>query len=512
MVSLAAIVALVAWATIPTGARDGAKSTSLRASTGSRASGGEGAAASLGATSAGEGAAATSAGPASASLPGATGGGPAAGASGAAGANGAAAAGGSAAGAGGPGCLKAPAGTPGVTDTTITIAFGYLNLAGPIGNGAVGVATPDEFRRMATAVAADINARGGVQCRTIQLKFYEGNPLNQDQTHAVCLQAAADRPFLFADAGAFAYPQGVYNCLPQQKVPILTPQLILPSEIARFSPYLATYSSDASTAMRDAAFGLKQRAFFDPAKGFKKLGLLYDQCGPEVNRLLDTYLAKAGVTASQISKFQFACPSSGFASPSDMAQAVNQFRLAGVTHVIPLTGGGSFSTSFTNAAEGQRFRPKYALTDYQGIILTTASAMKPNADNFDGGTAVTIGSYGMDTTPGFPLDAGTRRCQAILVRAGFTPDYTFGKIGGGVCSALWSAEAAIKGARALTREALFPGLFNAGLVQLAYPNTDATFRAPAKFFGGDTWAQLVWLKSCGCWHNLDPKRLPSFAP
>jgi hypothetical protein len=195
-----------------------------------------------------------------------------------------------------------------------------------------------------------------------------------------------------------------------------------------------------------------------------------------------------------------------------MSQAVAQFKLAGVTHVIPLTGGGSFSTSFTNVAQGQAFHPIYAVTDYQGIIITTESAMKPNPANFDGGLAITTGTYGMNTTPGFPVDAGTRRCQAILTKAGFSADAVFGMTGGNVCSVLWVAEAAMRHARSLSPDALLPGLFEAGTVQLAYSNPDTTYRAPSKYYAGDTWAELRWLRSCSCWHNLDANRIASFAP
>jgi len=497
--TLAIVVAVAAWILIPTGGDDATNVTGVDAA--------EGATVAPGDATSGVGAPAVTTPTATGDA--ATGGGAAAST------NPTAAAGrgtGSVATAsGGTACLQAPSGTPGVTDKEIVFGYGYANLAGPIGNSAVGLGSPDEYKRLAQAVVDDINARGGVQCRKVVLKVYEGNPVNQDQTRATCLQVGQDRPFLFADSGAFAYPLGAYGCLPQQKIPVVTPAMILGSEVSKFSPYLTSVASDSPTEMRDVALGGAQQGFFDPAKGFKKLGLLYEDCTPEVNRDLDAGLARAGVPSGQTSKYVFSCPSSGFAPPNEMSQAVTQFKLAGVTHVIPLTGGGSFKP-FTEIANSQGFKPRYLITNYNGLIITSATSLQPNPDNFDGSLAISTGSYGMDTTPGVQPDPGTRRCQAVIAKAGLPPDFVWGKQGGQVCSVLWTAEVAIKHARTLTREAALPGLFNAGSVQLAFPNPDTTFKAPAKFFGGDTWSTVQWHKDCSCWRILEPNRKPSFAP
>lgn len=413
-------------------------------------------------------------------------------------------------GTGGNRCLAAPAGTPGVTDKTILVAVGILNLAGPIGNGTVGVASPDELRAMGQAIADDINARGGVQCRRLVLKFYEGNPINPDQQRANCLRMVQDRPLLVVDAGAFVYPQGAYACIPQQRVPLINSSMLLRSEITRFAPYIASVGVDAATEMRDVAFGLKELGFFDPAKGFRKLGLLLEDCSPELLNYFQSYLARAGIAGSQISKYVFPCPPGGFAPPNQMAQAVTQHRLDGVTHVIPLTGSGSFKT-YTEIAEQQGFRPRYALNDYNGIIITSASSLQNNPNNFDRSIAITAGRFGQDTTPGIQQDPGTRRCQGIITKGGVTADYVFNKGGGVLCSLLWATEAALGHATSLGREGVIPGLLRAGTVQMAYPWPDTTYRPPDKVYGGDTWWHIQFHRECTCWRVLDPNRRPSFA-
>jgi hypothetical protein len=409
-----------------------------------------------------------------------------------------------------PACAQAPAGTPGVSDKTITIAAIVLNLAGPIGNTSQGLATPDEFRRMGDTVAADINARGGVQCRKIEMKYYDANPLNQDQQRSVCLQVVQDKPFMAVDFAGFAFPPTAAGCLPQQKVPFIGVNLLLDSDVQRFKPYLATITGNHSIAIRDGVLGLKERGFFDPAKGFKKLGVMAENCAPEVIKAFDDAVQEAGVPSSQVSKFNFSCPTGGFAPPNEMGQAVNQHRLDGVTHMIPLTGSGSFST-YTNIAQSQRFRPFYGIMEYGNIPTSQGGSQKANAENFnDNNIIITVTRRGSES-PGQQLDEGTKRCQGILAKAGLPPSHVFQAGGGFVCSELWMAAAGIARAQSLTREQALPGLFNAGPVQLAYPAVDTTFRGPAKFFGGDSWWPIQYQGGCGCFRPLDPNRRPSFA-
>lgn len=498
-VAVVAFMGLVAWVVVPTGS--GASSsvrTSGRGPAGATASGGPNAPG----TAAGTASGAASAGPGSAV---AAGGNQAAGAD-----AGGAAAGGTGTNAAGGTCLPTPDGAIGVTDTTISIGVGYANLAGAIGNSAVGLGSPEDYHRMAQVVVDDINATGGVQCRQLAFKMYEGNPINQDQTQATCLQVGQDAPLAFADAGAFVYPLGQYGCLAQQSIPLVTVAQAVTSDLSRFYPYLASTSADTATEMLTNVLAAQKTGFFDAANGFQKLGLLEDDCTPEVNEQYESALAKAGIT--QLSTYKFSCPSGGFASPAEMAQAVIQFQNRDhATHVVPLTGGGSF-LSFSQAAQRQGYKPKYLVTNYNGFLVTATTATGPDPDNFDGATAISLGTYGMDTTPNYPVDGGTARCQGILARAGFPPSEVFAPQGGSVCSSIWTLVTAINHAASLTREDILPGLFSAGPVQLAYSYPDATYAAPSKLYGGDTWSVLNYSKDCKCWHVVSDQRQPSFLP
>src|SRR5207244_2065663 len=99
------------------------------------------------------------------------------------------------------------------------------------------------------------------------------------------------------------------------------------------------------------AHGLAAQGFFDPAKGFKELGMLYRDCPPELPKEMIDNLHAVGVTDSQIVTYNFGCPSP-FASPADIQQAILKFKSAGVTHVTLVNDVTDFD-AFTRTAQQQ---------------------------------------------------------------------------------------------------------------------------------------------------------------
>jgi hypothetical protein len=400
----------------------------------------------------------------------------------------------------------------GITDKTILVDVSPVDLGGDSANHAAGAPSASEQQRFVQSLIDDVNARGGLACRKVTAKFHSANPLSPASTHAACLDLLADAPAAVIDFGGLSYANS-YDCVPQQKVPLITPLSILPSEVKSFAPYLASPVGDLVTAARDAVYGLKEQGFFDPGKGFKKLGLLEDQCMPEVTGVFEQTLSKIGITNAQISRYSFQCPISAVPSAADIAAAVTQHRGDGATHVVSLTGAAGFGP-YTQAAERQGYRPKYAVTDYQSGYgyWEGPGQPQPNPDAFDGSLGISVYSYGVQHTTNVPMDAGTRRCQTAVVKAGFPPEWVFVNGGGGViCSAMWTLFAALGHARSLTPESILPGLFDAGPVELAYPIPNTTFRPPLKLVGGDVWQAGQWHKDCTCWHVLVRNR-PSIAP
>ena len=145
---------------------------------------------------------------------------------------------------------------------------------------------------------------------------------------------------------------------------------------------------------------------------------------------------------------------------------------------MPLTGSGSFN-NYTETAERQGYRPRYGITDYNAIVVTAASNLKPNSENFEGALAITTSTYGaeLDRRPR-ALDPGTERA-----RDSCRPP---------VCGPRWCTPVAVAhlhhdldgrgrpavDATSLAPDAILPGLFNAGTVQMSFPPPDVTFQAP----------------------------------
>src|SRR5439155_10531758 len=128
------------------------------------------------------------------------------------------------------------------------------------------------------------------------------------------------------------------------------------------------------------------RGFFDPATGFKKLGVMYFNCVPEVITKVMDWLHQAGLPDGNVVTYNAGCPSPPLANPSDLTQAILKFKTSGVTHVTFVYFMGSIG-NFTTVAQQQDFHPKYGIAD-DGYIGVSGGTGKPDADNFDGTLAI----------------------------------------------------------------------------------------------------------------------------
>lgn len=409
--------------------------------------------------------------------------------------------------AGAPAACARGAQAPGVTDTTITVASVLLNLGGAIGNGAVGIASPEQQQQMSDAVVKDLNAKGGAACRKIVVKYFTANPLDQSSARQACLQIVEAKVYAVVDGSGFAYPAGAADCVAQNKIPIVNAPGPVPSEYRQLFPYyMSVLSYDPTQSFRNTVFGMKRLGYFDKARGFKKLGLFMDDCSPEVNKALLKDLARIGIVKDAISIYKFSCPSGGFASPSEASAAVVKHRQDGVTHVIPVTGGGSFK-SYSSFAQQQGYKPTYTNSDYNGFPITVTGSTGPDRDNYDGTVAVTALKIGQESS-GFS-DAPTRDCEALLKRQGLPTNWTTnGYMAGSYCGMYSVFAAGATKAPRLTRVDLHLGVGALGKVPLAYPNSDAVY-SPADLIGGDEYWAIQYGKACNCWKVLDRTRRPN---
>jgi hypothetical protein len=411
------------------------------------------------------------------------------------------------------GCRNLTKTDTGVTATQINVADVLLVLGGAIGNSAVGAASPQVQEQMAQAVVDDINAHGGVDCRKLVVTYYQNNPIDSTSAHNICLQI--QQAGIFAVLGGFFYPAGANDCLAQARIPVVastTPPT--PSEAKQYYPYLMSVESDPTQEYRNSIFGLEARGWFTAAQGFQKLAVLEDDCSPEIDQAVMNYLAQAGVPSSQIVKNEFACPSGGFASPSDMGNFATQDSLAHVTNVVEVTGGGSFK-EYSSAAQSQGYKPKYLVSDYDGFMVTAVSSTGPDPHNFDGTIATTDTRFGETNTPGLS-DPATQACIALFARHGMPASYVTGNyLGGGTCVLFELLAAAAAHDPGLTRAGLATGLGQLGRFNMPYPLQDSIYQAPGritpvKITGGDFWWTVEFYSSCTCWKVIDPTEHPSY--
>ncbi|MHB8465880.1 MAG: type 1 periplasmic-binding domain-containing protein [Acidimicrobiales bacterium] len=517
------VAGLVGWALVPTtgpgggtvaaGPGGGVSGLSPGVTSGLSAGGG-GAAGGAGAAGAGGAAAGggSSGGAGGVSAGGGGGGGGSSGGAGGASAGGGSGGGGSS----GGGTASTPCGKlastdTGVTPTQIKVAAILLNLAGAIGNSAVAQPSPQVQQQMAQAVVDEINAHGGVACRKLVVAFYEANPIDPASTHNVCLQI--QQAGVFAVIGGFAFPQGANDCLAQQKIPVLGNIAPTPDEAKQYYPYLMSVSPDPVQDFKNAILGLRDRGWFTAGQGFKKLSILEDDCSPEINHAVFSFLLQAGITSGQITKNEFSCPSSGFASPSEMSNFATQDNLNHVTNVVFVTGGGS-SKEYSDAAKGQNYKPRYLVADYQGFLVTATGSTGPDPANFDGTIATTTSRFGESNTPGL-TDPATQACIALFARHGLPASYITGSyLGGGNCN-LYELFAAAARDPAVTRASLAAGLGQVGRFNEAYPASDSIYKAPGpttpvKVTGGDFWWTIQFSASCTCWKVIDPTVHPGY--
>jgi hypothetical protein len=410
------------------------------------------------------------------------------------------------------GCTSPPGSDQGVSDTQIKVAVILINLVGQAGNSAFGLPPPDTQRKWFQDVIDATNASGGVACRKIAPLFYQGNPADASNLQQLCLQITQAKPFMVIDLGAYTVNPDIATCYPKAGLPFRTTTPLPASQVEQYYPYMFS-TTIAEMRYRNAVFGLKQRGFF--SNGFKKLGVVYRDCVQQIPGQFFSWLKQAGVPSSAVVSYNFGCPSSGFASPSDIQAAILKFKQAGVTHMTEFEDTGDFP-NFTNIAQQQGFTPKWGIPD-DGVIATSYGSQHPNYQNIANAIAITDSRYGEEKTPGYVPSAGSKACNDIFKPAGDgTVHSQSAGLGGLMCNDIWLFKAAVEHARAMSRTELAGGLQAARSVEFSYPDGPNTFE-PNQFtgskvtYGDQFWRVDQFLPSCNCWHVVDSTFHGSFS-
>jgi hypothetical protein len=396
-------------------------------------------------------------------------------------------------------CAGLAASGPGVTASEVLMDVSLISLAGPIGNSQFDI-RPD-LRDIANALADEVNKTGGLACgRKLRIKVYDVNPLDTNDAQAKCLKMVEDKPYIVLDFGGYL-GQATRACFVQNKLPIISSVAFDAAEFKSAFPYVLSPRNLAEDQARNGIFGLKDRGFFAAPK-FKKVGLLVENCIPAVAKLIDEFLAQAGVKPAQISKFTLDCnPAS---ANNQIAQAVLQHKADGATHVI-FAAANNNAQNYTRIASTQGFHPLYGISDLgEGV---TPSGAKNWDSSFDGAVGITSTHTG-ETFSGM-RNAKVDQCDQIMKRHGVPGFTTEAKDLAllGLCDLFDFMRAAINKAGANpVRTSFATGITKIGQFVTAYAG-DGVFNRADKYKGGDFQRAIQYHSDCVCWKVKD-----AFAP
>ena len=390
-------------------------------------------------------------------------------------------------------CAGLTASAPGITAGEVVVGASIVNLAGPVGNAAFSI-RPDTHQ-VVDAVVEDLNRTGGVACgRTLVVKKYDVNPIDERDQRTKCLQMVQDKVFAVLDFAGYARPVG-RTCFVQNKLPHQISTSSTEVDFRKGFPFLYGEPASSEKQARDGILGLDEVGFFAPP-AFKKLGLLVDTCDPTVGDEIQTQLQKVGVGSDKVSKFTVNCAL--VAPPNEILQAVVQHKAAGVTHTF-LASSLSNNQRYTSLADQQDFHPAYGVSDYG-----TATASN--------GTwhASFAGAIGVTSTRRAEMNSGIKNprvqaCERVVTAKGlrgFTNDVDSAA---NVCDQFWFFKKAIDRAGVNPTRA---SLVEVGVGSIGQHESgggsDGIFDRRGKINGGDFYRFLQFDGGCLCWKLRDP--------
>jgi len=399
------------------------------------------------------------------------------------------------------GCVSPPGGAKGITDKEVRVAIVLTQIVGPAANTLFDVPTPAQARADFEAAIAGINAEGGVACRKLVATYVNTNPVNEAEMMQLCRDLADADVFAVVDTGSLATRPAVLACFGQHRLPYFGAFFITETARRQYFPYLFSFYTKEQVYW-STAFALRDLGFFDPTKGFKKLGFIYRSCEHEAISAFRGWLRQAGVPDSKVVPYDVGCPAV-FANEADLAQAVLTFQRAGVTHVVTGNFQGDIAR-FTAHAEQQHFRPKYGFPD-EALLSIASGSRAPDPHNIANALGITLGREAENHTPGMAPTGGTQRCNAYRAKAGLKPVYEVAANAGHACDQLWMLQAALSHAPQLSPAGLVVGLQQTRSIDFSFPQGPNDFTGQGVTTGGQFYRAARFVPDCECWRVLQPQ-------
>lgn len=391
-----------------------------------------------------------------------------------------------------------PKAAPGVAASTVTVGFQYLDESK--GSGIAGTTSQDsgDARAQAEATVKWINAHGGIGGRKMALAVHAVDyaQLNSGQFASEiqknCTAWTEDKRVLIATL-RFNHPN-LITCLGKKGTSTVGGTAVIPEKTFKAAPYYTLWHSTYDRGIVASARAFRADGFVD-AKA--RVGVLYqedslvdgtkDALVQELKRLSIPY-TEYGVTAST--------PADG---ASGASQAVLRFKSDGVTHVMFVVYGGGGAYLFMNAAEGQSYRPKYALNsgDNADFLRNNAPAAQLANARIFGWLPGEAASEQSAVARGW--NSNGKLCFRLLRDAGVemsTPWMAIQAIT--VCDQLLSVQAILANSPELTQAGIARGAARLGT---GYQSARAfsTTMGPERPAGATATRYLAYDRDCTCW-------------
>ncbi len=290
---------------------------------------------------------------------------------------------------------QASTSTRGVTATTVNVVFPIVNLNSEAGK--LGFATDVEYGEQTKAIkffVNQVNKAGGIHGRKINPMIVSFDPQDEAGMQALCKDWTEGSPPVFAVVdGLGAWNGDNELCVTQQgQTPMIAAWTTTSQWTQLGSPYLWwTGPDDAAVLAALVQWGHGAKLL----GGSAKVGVLAGDRTSDQNALkgdLLPDLKKIGVTPTVVTVA--AGNDSTATTNSDVQLAVERFKAAGVTSVIPLVPEPAFFP-YVGAETAQQYFPKLLLSDYeQSIGLGLGLIPIPYEKALDGQEGVTTETLG----------------------------------------------------------------------------------------------------------------------
>jgi hypothetical protein len=311
---------------------------------------------------------------------------------------------------------------------TIFDQTGFTNYTGNDSLGSSASANNAADRREMTALVAWANATGGIGGRRllppVGIQTSPNDILDQSTMSAKCVEATEDHKVdVFIDRGSFYSDESV-SCFARHKVTLVSLLGFNSQKLLQQSrPYAVTTVPSTERAAEAMVRGLHEAGYFNGAT----LGIVLDDLpGAELayRTVISPRLKALGITPKEVIRVN---ASDASKASSEASGAVLKFRSAGVGHVFFFANLFA-QLAFTQTAEAQQYRPRYAWGDYAADAPDAAYFVSPE-QNANSMAVTSIPLYlvekGKDKNPPVLASAdidrndpalapGTRHCLDVL--------------------------------------------------------------------------------------------------